>query len=115
MATLSSCATACKLTVSRKEQAPVTLHVKEILSKYEHDAYTVDGQQTQVFILFVHPDEPWHKSEEKTVFGVEGNSTLLSCVPRSLHAKVLWFRQRGDDKQEVSVVRRVAQGIVLCK
>uniref|UniRef100_A0A3Q2YVF7 Sema domain, immunoglobulin domain (Ig), short basic domain, secreted, (semaphorin) 3E n=1 Tax=Hippocampus comes TaxID=109280 RepID=A0A3Q2YVF7_HIPCM len=56
---------------------------------------------------FVHPDEPWHKSEEKTVFGVEGNSTLLSCVPRSLHAKVLWFLQRGDDKQEVSVDERV--------
>ncbi|XP_077566385.1 semaphorin-3E [Stigmatopora nigra] len=46
-------------------------------------------------------DEQWHKSEEKTVYGVEGNSTLLNCVPRSLHAKVLWFLQKGDNKQEV--------------
>uniref|UniRef100_A0A3Q2Z9N8 Sema domain, immunoglobulin domain (Ig), short basic domain, secreted, (semaphorin) 3E n=1 Tax=Hippocampus comes TaxID=109280 RepID=A0A3Q2Z9N8_HIPCM len=49
-------------------------------------------------------DGEWKR---KTVFGVEGNSTLLSCVPRSLHAKVLWFLQRGDDKQEVSVDERV--------
>ncbi|XP_061678729.1 semaphorin-3E isoform X2 [Syngnathoides biaculeatus] len=60
--------------------------------------------------------EQWHKSEEKTVFGVEGNGTLLSCVPRSLHAKVLWFLQNGDDKREVHEddrVIRTSHGLLL--
>ncbi|XP_061891716.1 semaphorin-3E isoform X2 [Entelurus aequoreus] len=52
-------------------------------------------------------DEQWHKAEERTVFGVEGNSTLLKCVPRSLQAKVLWFLQRGEDKQEIHADERV--------
>ncbi|XP_057693225.1 semaphorin-3E isoform X2 [Corythoichthys intestinalis] len=61
-------------------------------------------------------DEQWHKSEEKTVYGVEGNSTLLNCVPRSLHAKVLWFIQNGDNKQEVHEDEHVIwtpQGLLL--
>nr|XP_057932043.1 semaphorin-3E isoform X2 [Doryrhamphus excisus] len=52
-------------------------------------------------------DEQWHKAEEKMVIGVEGNSTLLKCVPRSLQAKVLWFLQKGQDKQEVHDDERV--------
>ncbi|XP_010882133.1 semaphorin-3E isoform X2 [Esox lucius] len=39
--------------------------------------------------------------EERQVYGVEGNSTLLECTPRSLQARVLWYIQRGPDKEEV--------------
>ncbi|XP_067358558.1 semaphorin-3E isoform X1 [Channa argus] len=46
-------------------------------------------------------DEQWHKAEERLVYGVESNSTLLECVPRSLQAKVLWFLQKGGEKHEV--------------
>ncbi|XP_054633520.1 semaphorin-3E isoform X2 [Dunckerocampus dactyliophorus] len=52
-------------------------------------------------------DEQWHKAEEKIVFGVEGNSTLIKCVPRSLQAKVLWFLQKEQGKQEVHEDERV--------
>lgn len=47
-------------------------------------------------------DEQWHRAEERLVYGVESNSTLLECVPRSLQAKVLWFLQKGGEKHEVS-------------
>ncbi|XP_035498578.2 semaphorin-3E isoform X1 [Scophthalmus maximus] len=46
-------------------------------------------------------------SEERSVYGVENNSTLLECVPRSLQAKVLWFFQTGGEKQEVRDDERV--------
>uniref|UniRef100_A0A667ZY37 Sema domain, immunoglobulin domain (Ig), short basic domain, secreted, (semaphorin) 3E n=1 Tax=Myripristis murdjan TaxID=586833 RepID=A0A667ZY37_9TELE len=51
--------------------------------------------------------EQWHRAEERLVYGVENNSTLLECTPRSLQAKVLWFLQRGGDKQEVQSDERV--------
>ncbi|XP_006633623.3 semaphorin-3E [Lepisosteus oculatus] len=49
------------------------------------------------------------KSEVKLVYGVEHNSTLLECTPRSLQAKVLWFIQRGSDirKEEVKTDDRI--------
>uniref|UniRef100_A0A3Q3QCF2 Sema domain, immunoglobulin domain (Ig), short basic domain, secreted, (semaphorin) 3E n=1 Tax=Monopterus albus TaxID=43700 RepID=A0A3Q3QCF2_MONAL len=43
-------------------------------------------------------------AEEKLVYGVESNSTLLECVPRSLQAKVLWFLQEGGEKHQVSLI-----------
>uniref|UniRef100_A0A3B4UKX6 Sema domain, immunoglobulin domain (Ig), short basic domain, secreted, (semaphorin) 3E n=1 Tax=Seriola dumerili TaxID=41447 RepID=A0A3B4UKX6_SERDU len=46
-------------------------------------------------------------SEERLVYSVESNSTLLECVPRSLQAKVLWFFQKGDEKHEVRGDERV--------
>ncbi|XP_056137327.1 semaphorin-3E [Lampris incognitus] len=52
-------------------------------------------------------EEQWHRAEEKLVYGVESNSTLLECIPRSLQARVLWFIQRGDEKQEVRLDERV--------
>uniref|UniRef100_A0A8C4I5A8 Sema domain, immunoglobulin domain (Ig), short basic domain, secreted, (semaphorin) 3E n=1 Tax=Dicentrarchus labrax TaxID=13489 RepID=A0A8C4I5A8_DICLA len=52
-------------------------------------------------------DEQWHKAEERLVYGVESNSTLLECVPRSLQAKVLWFLQKGGVKHEVRGDERV--------
>uniref|UniRef100_A0A4W5QZJ5 Sema domain, immunoglobulin domain (Ig), short basic domain, secreted, (semaphorin) 3E n=1 Tax=Hucho hucho TaxID=62062 RepID=A0A4W5QZJ5_9TELE len=39
-------------------------------------------------------------AEERQVYGVENNSTLLECTPRSLQARVLWYIQRGPDREE---------------
>ncbi|KAG8012602.1 Semaphorin-3E [Nibea albiflora] len=47
------------------------------------------------------------RADEKLVYGVESNSTLLECVPRSLQAKVLWFFQKGGEKHEVQGDERV--------
>ena len=52
--------------------------------------------------VWVGADEQWQRAEERLVYGVESNSTLLECVPRSLQAKVLWFLQKGGEKHEVS-------------
>ncbi|XP_012371945.1 semaphorin-3E [Octodon degus] len=51
------------------------------------------------------------KTEEHLAYGVENNSTLLECTPRSLQAKVVWFVQKGRDarKEEVQTDERVLQ------
>ncbi|KAJ8381904.1 hypothetical protein SKAU_G00026820 [Synaphobranchus kaupii] len=49
------------------------------------------------------------KVEEKSVYGVENNSTLLECSPRSPLAKVLWFIQRSTGKEEVRADDRVVK------
>uniref|UniRef100_A0A3Q4B0S6 Uncharacterized protein n=1 Tax=Mola mola TaxID=94237 RepID=A0A3Q4B0S6_MOLML len=46
-------------------------------------------------------------AEERLVYSVESNSTLLECVPRSLQARVLWFLQKGEEKLEVQGDERV--------
>lgn len=51
--------------------------------------------------------EQWLRAEERLVYGVENNSTLLECVPRSLQAKVLWFLQKEGQKHEVRGDERV--------
>lgn len=51
--------------------------------------------------------EQWQRAEEKLVFVVETNSTLLECVPRSLQAKVLWFSQSDADKHEIRGDERI--------
>lgn len=63
------------------------------------------GEAIHSMFLFISlADEQWHRAEEKLVYGVESNSTLLNCVPRSLQAKVLWFLQKGGgEKQEVTL------------
>ncbi|XP_044132700.1 semaphorin-3E isoform X1 [Bufo gargarizans] len=49
------------------------------------------------------------KTEEYTVYGVEHNSTLLECMPRSLQSKVIWFVQKAQEgkKDEVKTCERV--------
>lgn len=44
------------------------------------------------------------RTEERLAYGIESNSTLLECTPRSLQAKVVWFVQKGRDvrKEEVT-------------
>ncbi|XP_028286652.1 semaphorin-3E isoform X1 [Parambassis ranga] len=52
-------------------------------------------------------DEKWQRAEERFVYSVESNSTLLECVPRSLQAKVLWFLQKEEERHEVRGDERV--------
>ncbi|KAM8973952.1 semaphorin-3E [Pelodytes ibericus] len=49
------------------------------------------------------------KTEEQNVYGVEHNSTLLECMPRSLQSNVLWFVQKAQEtrKEEVKTDERV--------
>ncbi|XP_073508428.1 semaphorin-3E isoform X1 [Phyllobates terribilis] len=49
------------------------------------------------------------KTEEYTAYGVEHNSTLLECMPRSLQSKVIWFVQKAHEakKDEVKTGERI--------
>ncbi|MBN3296828.1 SEM3E protein, partial [Amia calva] len=51
------------------------------------------------------------KAAVAMVYGVEHNSTLLECTPRSLKAKVLWFLQGSPDirKDEVKTDERIVK------
>ncbi|XP_057589715.1 semaphorin-3E [Hippopotamus amphibius kiboko] len=51
------------------------------------------------------------RTEERLAYGIENNSTLLECTPRSLQAKVIWFVQKGRDtrKEEVKTDERVVK------
>lgn len=44
------------------------------------------------------------KTEERLAYGIENNSTLLECTPRSLQAKVIWFVQKGRDTRKEEVI-----------
>ncbi|XP_047206299.1 semaphorin-3E isoform X2 [Girardinichthys multiradiatus] len=46
-------------------------------------------------------DEQWQRAEERLIYSIESNTTLLECVPRSLQAKVLWFLEKEGEKHEV--------------
>ncbi|XP_046762293.1 semaphorin-3E isoform X1 [Gallus gallus] len=53
--------------------------------------------------------EVLEKTEERLVYGIEYNSTLLECTPRTLQAKVIWFVQRAHEtkKEEVKTDERI--------
>ncbi|XP_062990380.1 semaphorin-3E [Elgaria multicarinata webbii] len=53
--------------------------------------------------------EALDKTEERLVYGIEYNSTLLECIPRTLQAKVIWLVQRAHEtrKDEVKTDDRV--------
>ncbi|XP_029471082.1 semaphorin-3E isoform X2 [Rhinatrema bivittatum] len=64
--------------------------------------------------------ETFEKTEERLVYGVEYNSTLLECTPRSLQAKVVWLVQRANEarKEEVRTderVRKMEFGLLFLK
>ncbi|OBS69736.1 hypothetical protein A6R68_01723, partial [Neotoma lepida] len=40
------------------------------------------------------------RTEERLAYGIESNSTLLECTPRSLQAKVIWFVQKGREMRK---------------
>ncbi|NXQ90902.1 SEM3E protein, partial [Nyctibius grandis] len=64
------------------------------------------GQQ---FIGNLLTCEVLEKTEERLVYGIEYNSTLLECTPRTLQAKVIWFVQRAHEtkKEEVKTDDRI--------
>lgn len=49
----------------------------------------------------VYVGEQYQGAVERQVYGVESNSTLLECTPRSLQARVMWYIQRDPDREEV--------------
>uniref|UniRef100_A0A8C7RAB1 Sema domain, immunoglobulin domain (Ig), short basic domain, secreted, (semaphorin) 3E n=1 Tax=Oncorhynchus mykiss TaxID=8022 RepID=A0A8C7RAB1_ONCMY len=51
--------------------------------------------------------EQYQGAGEMQVYGVESNSTLLECTPRSLQARVMWYIQRDPDREEVGGDERV--------
>ncbi|KAI1905482.1 hypothetical protein AGOR_G00016660 [Albula goreensis] len=53
--------------------------------------------------------EELRRLQEKLVYGVENNSTLLECKPRSPQAKVLWLRQSSTNNDEVKPDDRVVR------
>ncbi|KAG2459756.1 SEM3E protein, partial [Polypterus senegalus] len=68
----------------------------------------VEAEDGQYNVLFLGT-EVTEKAEGKIIYGIENNSTLLDCIPRSLQAKVLWFTQSNHDerKEEVKPDERV--------
>lgn len=62
---------------------------------------------TRIFKTFLFLlGEVLEKTEERLVYGIEYNSTLLECTPRTLQAKVIWFVQRAHEakKEEVNIL-----------
>ncbi|MEJ1280695.1 sema domain immunoglobulin domain (Ig) short basic domain secreted (semaphorin) 3E [Cricetulus griseus] len=55
--------------------------------------------------------DAFDRTEERLAYGIESNSTLLECTPRSLQAKVVWFVQKGREarKEEVKTDDRVVK------
>ncbi|CAH2275677.1 semaphorin-3E [Pelobates cultripes] len=53
--------------------------------------------------------ETFEKTEEHNVYGVEHNSTLLECMPRSLQSKVIWVVQKAHEtrREEVKTDERI--------
>ncbi|XP_040404207.1 semaphorin-3E isoform X2 [Cygnus olor] len=47
--------------------------------------------------------EVLEKTEERLVYGIEYNSTLLECTPRTLQAKVIWLVQRAHETKKEEV------------
>ena len=68
-------------------------------------------KQIDIYVAFFKklffPGEVLEKTEERLVYGIEYNSTLLECTPRTLQAKVIWFVQRAHEtkKEEVTIIK----------
>lgn len=64
------------------------------------------------------PDPRRGSVPQKQLYGVEGSTAFLECIPKSLQARVLWMYQRtpDDPKQEVgSPQPGTAGGTVPCR
>ncbi|XP_035647061.1 semaphorin-3E-like isoform X2 [Oncorhynchus keta] len=57
--------------------------------------------------LQIDVGEQYQGAAERQVYGVESNSTLLECTPRSLQARVMWYIQRDPEREEVGGDERV--------
>ncbi|CAN9515757.1 unnamed protein product [Ophioblennius macclurei] len=56
-------------------------------------------------------DHHKHRVAEKKLFGVEGSSTFLECIPKSLQARVTWTFQKHpqNPREEVRLDDRILQ------
>ncbi|XP_062248035.1 semaphorin-3B [Platichthys flesus] len=56
-------------------------------------------------------DHHKHRVAEKKLYGVEGSSTFLECIPKSLQAKVTWTFQKHlqNPREEVRLDDRILQ------
>ncbi|XP_034027660.1 LOW QUALITY PROTEIN: semaphorin-3B [Thalassophryne amazonica] len=56
-------------------------------------------------------DHHKHRVAERKLFGVEGSSTFLECIPKSLQAKVIWTFQKHlqSPREEVRLDDRILQ------
>uniref|UniRef100_A0A8C9VF48 Sema domain, immunoglobulin domain (Ig), short basic domain, secreted, (semaphorin) 3B n=1 Tax=Scleropages formosus TaxID=113540 RepID=A0A8C9VF48_SCLFO len=56
-------------------------------------------------------DHHKHRVAQKKLYGVEGSSTFLECLPKSLQARITWTYQRTTDtpREEVHLDDRVLQ------
>lgn len=52
-----------------------------------------------VFLCSSVPSSDSDSVEVKVVYGVEGNSTFLECVPRSPQAELRWTVQQTETQQ----------------
>ncbi|XP_076849500.1 semaphorin-3E [Brachyhypopomus gauderio] len=50
-----------------------------------------------------------HSISDKLVYGVEKNSTLLECRPRSLQAVLTWYMLKGADMEEIKGDEHIIQ------
>lgn len=48
-------------------------------------------------------DHHKHRVAEKKLYGVEGSSTFLECIPKSLQAKVTWTFQKNTQNPREEV------------
>ncbi|OXB71347.1 UNVERIFIED_CONTAM: hypothetical protein H355_012753 [Colinus virginianus] len=68
--------------------------------------------------LLCSEDPPQGRVPQRQLYGVEGSSAFLECVPRSLRARVAWTYQRGPDSPQREVqpderVVRTERGLLL--
>ncbi|XP_062272331.1 semaphorin-3D [Scomber scombrus] len=54
-------------------------------------------------------DDDSESVEVKSVYGVEGNSTFLECVPRSTQAQLRWTVKPNKDNQQQALSRELPQ------
>ncbi|XP_068014055.1 semaphorin-3B isoform X2 [Melanerpes formicivorus] len=79
----------------------------------------VSPARTEADSWAMSPPDPRRGSvPQKQLYGVEGSTAFLECIPKSLQARVFWMYQRspGDPQQEVQMDERVVQterGILL--
>ncbi|XP_041442489.1 semaphorin-3E [Xenopus laevis] len=91
--------------ISCSQYYPLGLHSKR---RFRRQDVRHGNAVQQCFGQQFHGETP-EKTEEHLAYGIENNSTLLECMPRSLQSKVVWFVQRGHEtrKEEVKTDERV--------
>uniref|UniRef100_A0A3Q3AFY8 Sema domain, immunoglobulin domain (Ig), short basic domain, secreted, (semaphorin) 3B n=1 Tax=Kryptolebias marmoratus TaxID=37003 RepID=A0A3Q3AFY8_KRYMA len=58
-------------------------------------------------------DHHKHRVAEKKLYGVEGSSTFLECIPKSLQAKVTWTYQKHPQNPREEVRRLTDRGLLI--